>query len=176
VTPARTLVARAATEQDAELLLAWRNDPATRRWSRTSALVSADDHRRWLHRALTNPSQLLLVVHDSGEPVGTVRFDRTDTDADADGSWEVSITMAPERRGRGLAAPVLATAEAVLSVQVADATTLLALVHGDNDRSLALFHGAGYTARPELPADPPFRWLAKPLRRPAAGHSDGARS
>jgi RimJ/RimL family protein N-acetyltransferase len=124
---------RPATMADAELLLAWRNDPDTRAWSRTGDTISLADHRDWLATALTNPERVLLIAEYRGRPVGTVRFDF------GNDAWEVSITLAPSARGQRLALPVLLTAEAHL-----DHPTIHATVHRDNAASLALFQRAGY--------------------------------
>jgi RimJ/RimL family protein N-acetyltransferase len=124
---------RPATGADAELLLAWRNDPDTVAWSRSPDPVSRPEHVRWLEAVLADPARRLLIAEADG-PVGTVRFDR---DGDA---WEVSITVAPSCRGRGLAAPILTAAEATLD----DDTALVAWIHRDNKPSLALFERAGY--------------------------------
>jgi RimJ/RimL family protein N-acetyltransferase len=121
--------------------------------------VAAADHRTWLRRVLADPDRRLLVAEHAGTPVGTVRFDR---DGDA---WEVSITVAPAARGRGLAVPVLLAAERDLGRVTEAATdgadggvTVRASVHRDNAASTALFRRAGY--RP-AGADDPFAWLVK---------------
>ncbi|WP_328605741.1 GNAT family N-acetyltransferase [Amycolatopsis sp. NBC_00345] len=172
------LLARDATEADAELLLAWRNDPRTRLASRTSDVIALEDHVRWLRGVLASPDRLLLVVEAAGEPVGTVRFDavpfdtaRFDTsqfdtsqfdaarfDRERPGEWEVSITLAPESRGRGLARAVLTKGERVLAERQ-DVRAILASVHRDNAASAALFERAGY--RESAPAGDGFRWLRK---------------
>jgi len=148
------LSVRPASSADADLLLAWRNDPSTVAWSRDSRPVAADEHRTWLGASLDDPDRLLFVVA-ADRPVGTVRFDRA-----ADGAWEVSITVAPAERGRGLAGRVLAMGEGALFANAAP-TRLLANVHRDNAASLALFHRAGYVPI-DRPADGSFGWLAKP--------------
>ncbi len=146
-------VVRAATEADAHLLLAWRNDEQTRAWSRGDAVEPAE-HRAWLARVLADPDRRLLVAEQENRPVGTVRFDRaTGTE------WEVSVTVAPSHRGRGLAALILAAGEATLGGGV----TVFANVHRDNAASLALFRRAGYRKCPDRPADGPFGWLEKVL-------------
>ncbi len=132
----RGVAVRPAAAEDADLLLAWRNDPDTRAWSRTADLVSSADHRDWLDRVLANPERKLLIAEQDGRPVGTVRFDR------GNHTWEVSITLAPAARGKGLAVPVLLAAERTL-----DRPTIHAIIHRDNAASLALFERAGY--RPE---------------------------
>ncbi|WP_203231104.1 bifunctional UDP-2,4-diacetamido-2,4,6-trideoxy-beta-L-altropyranose hydrolase/GNAT family N-acetyltransferase [Nocardioides caldifontis] len=140
------LEARDATLDDAATLLGWRNDPSTRSASRSTAEVGAEEHRRWLEASLGRDDRHLLVVRDGAAELGTVRWDR-----DEAGEWEVSITVAPEHRGRGLAAGVLAAGERALLEREPGAVTLLAAVHVDNAASRRLFAATGWT--PDLPAD-----------------------
>ena len=142
-----SVVVRPASGSDSALLLAWRNDPETRARSRGTDPVTAAEHEAWLTRVLADPDRRLLIVHRGRQPVGTVRFDR-----DGEG-WEVSITVAPEARGRRLAVPVLLAAER--SVRPA---TLRACVHRDNGASLALFRRAGYR---QVDTDDQWVWFAK---------------
>ncbi|MCA1655425.1 MAG: bifunctional UDP-2,4-diacetamido-2,4,6-trideoxy-beta-L-altropyranose hydrolase/GNAT family N-acetyltransferase, partial [Pseudonocardiaceae bacterium] len=144
---------RAATMADAELLLAWRNDAETRAWSRTTDLVTPADHRGWLDRVLADPDRRLVVAEHRGRPVGTVRFDR-----EHGSTWEVSITVAPEARGRKLALPVLLAAERTLP----DGAAVRANVHRDNGASRALFLRAGY--HPDR-VDGQFEWFVKSSSR-----------
>ncbi|MEU6641309.1 GNAT family N-acetyltransferase [Saccharomonospora sp. NPDC046836] len=151
----RGVTVREATERDAELLLGWRNDPDTRRWSRSTEAVEPAQHLRWLRGVLDSPDRLLFVA-EHGAAVGTVRFDRL---PDAERTWEVSITVAPEHRGRGLAGAILAAGEQALH-RLHAARSVLASVHEGNAASLALFHRAGYA---DMPATGPFRLLSKAL-------------
>lgn len=150
------LALRPAAEADAELLLSWRNDALTQRWSRGGTEVAPEEHCRWLRAVLAAPDRLLLIGDLTGESIGTVRFDLVDRR-----TWEVSITVAPAHRGHGLAAGLLAGAERELARRV-PVHAVLACVHADNVASVALFSGAGYLDRPG-PAEGPFRWLGKTL-------------
>jgi spore coat polysaccharide biosynthesis predicted glycosyltransferase SpsG/ribosomal protein S18 acetylase RimI-like enzyme len=145
------LVARRATLQDARLLWQWRNDPATRAGSRSQAEVAWDDHLRWLTVSLTRTDRMLLVVEDPVDAVGPVGAVRWDLESQGERDWEVSITVAPERRGQSLARPLLRAAEVALS-RGTDVTAYLAVVHRDNDASLRLFQTSAYV--PDLPPDP----------------------
>lgn len=64
--------------------------------------VDSTVHVAWLHRKLTDLDSCLLIAEADGEPVGYVRFDAVDA-----GKCEVSIAIAPGRRGQGLAQPML---------------------------------------------------------------------
>jgi spore coat polysaccharide biosynthesis predicted glycosyltransferase SpsG/GNAT superfamily N-acetyltransferase len=172
------LTARPATLEDSRQLWEWRNDPATRAGSRSSAEVPWDDHLRWLTASLTRADRMLLVVEEpagtpgaagvvdpagtpgaaglvdpagSVHPVGTVRWDLT-----GEREWEVSVTVAPDRRGRSLARALLRAGEAALSEATrasgTDVTSYLAVVHIDNRVSVRLFETSAYV--PDLPPDP----------------------
>ena len=152
---------RAATMADAELLWHWRNDPATRENSRSHEPVPLESHLAWLQASLARADRHLLVGEVAGQPVGTVRWDH-----ESAGEWEVSITVAPDSRGRGVAAGLLAAGEVWLSREAtavdpgpttggpgdrAGVAAYLAAVHTANAASRRLFLGSGYL--PDLPAD-----------------------
>jgi len=93
----KSITLRLATVEDADLLLEWRNDPKTKQASHNTAEVQRDEHLSWLSRTLNSPYRKLLVAEENGAPVGTVRADF------AEGVWELSWTVAPNVRGRGVA-------------------------------------------------------------------------
>ena len=97
-----TITLRPATIEDADILLEWRNDPETRKASHNTAEVQRSDHVSWLSRTLGNPDRRLYVAEENGDPVGTVRTDF------ADGVWELSWTVSPRARGRGVAKRMVA--------------------------------------------------------------------
>lgn len=124
---------RPATADDAQRLFDWRNDPVTRAMAITTDPVPWDGHVRWLTATLANPARLLLVGEIDGTPMGTVRFDLGEPVL-------VSITLAPDHRGRGLALPLLTGAMDRLDRPA----TLLAQVKPDNPASQRLFERAGF--------------------------------
>ena len=162
----RSLAVRPVTLADSRQLWAWRNDPVTRAGSRSSAEVPWDDHVRWLTESLTRSDRVLFLVEDRGGPVGTVRWDLTAQPADGtepEGGWqgpqgqdwEVSITVAPRRRGQSLARPLLRAGEEgllELTRHGAGVTAYLAAVRRDNRASVRMIESSGYV--PDLPADP----------------------
>jgi spore coat polysaccharide biosynthesis predicted glycosyltransferase SpsG/RimJ/RimL family protein N-acetyltransferase len=161
------LSARPAVLADADLLLAWRNDPDTRGSSRQQDEVDQDAHQAWLRRSVGDPSRLLLVLEDEhGDPVGTVRWDRlSGQEQPVPADWEVSITVAPRQRGAGLARPLLAEAQRALTARAGRDQRLLARVHVDNVRSQRLFESSGYQRAPLAPDELGF----VSFRKDAAG-------
>lgn len=134
--PAVTL--RAAGAEDAARVLAWRNDPETRRWSRTSHEIAPEEHANWLRRVLADASTQLWVAECDGRPVGHVRVG-----PEAEGIAEVHITLAPEARGRGLGAEVLIqTAARALSAP--GIGLLRANIKPEHEASLRAFGRAGF--------------------------------
>lgn len=99
---------RSAGLEDADLLLAWRNDPLTRSSSRNTQPVTQAEHLEWLRRTLGDRNRKLFIAEEDGVPVGTVR-------ADYDGKvHELSWTVAPHARGRAVGRRmVLAVAQSI---------------------------------------------------------------
>ena len=136
---AGSVIARSATPADEVFLLTCRNDEQTRRWSRRSAVLAATDHRAWLTRTLADPDRRLWVVEQDGAPVATVRHDRI-----APGRYEVSMTVAPEARGRGWAAPSLRTAQRALQCVDPALRVIEAHIRMEHGASMAVFERSGY--------------------------------
>jgi RimJ/RimL family protein N-acetyltransferase len=97
-----TITLRPASINDADMLLDWRNDPGTRTASHSISEVVKEEHIAWLTKVLSNNNRRLLVAEEDGAPVGTVRADFSE------GVWELSWTVAPNSRGRGVAKRIVA--------------------------------------------------------------------
>jgi hypothetical protein len=67
---------RPANADDAELLLAWANDAATRAASFDRPEIAPDVHAAWLTRVLADPSRRLWIALEGDRPVGQVRLGR----------------------------------------------------------------------------------------------------
>jgi RimJ/RimL family protein N-acetyltransferase len=137
------VVLRPASAEDEALLLEWANDPGTRAASRSHEPITPATHHRWLGRRLTTPDDARIWIGETdGLPIGVVRFERRGADR-----VEVSITVAPVSRGRGLARPLL-EAGIVAARGVFGRVTILADVLPGNDASMRLFQAAGFTPLP----------------------------
>ena len=99
-----------ATIENADLLLEWRNDPETRKASHSIAEIQREESLSWLSRTLTDANRKLYIAEEDGIPVGTVRADWSG------GTWELSWTVSPSARGRGVAKRMIA----ILAQQISD--------------------------------------------------------
>jgi RimJ/RimL family protein N-acetyltransferase len=145
---------RRASLQDSNILMEWRNDPVTVHGSRVQQQVTKSEHEIWLNSVFANEKRILLIAEMANVAVGTVRFDpQSDF-----GDYEVSITLAPEARGKGLAALILTKSQEWLASHVS-VSTLHAFVQSDNAASMSLFRKSGYEPIPETASN--GQWLIK---------------
>lgn len=132
--PAVTL--RHAHADDAAMLLGWRNDPQTRESSISNEPVTMQQHEAFLARSLA-ASDRWLFVGEAGKPIGTVRLD-----ADGVAAMEVSLTVAPDERGKGYSVALLRAVEAEAANR--GAVRLVAVLRPENVQSRRAFEAAGY--------------------------------
>jgi len=126
------LALRPARRTDADVLLRWANDPTTRRASFSPATIDRGVHERWLESLLHDPERRLFVAELEGEPVGQVRLDA------ADDQFEISVSISPQHRGRGLGRAVIRLA------CLAAGGRVVARIRSGNLRSVEAFQAAGF--------------------------------
>lgn len=122
---------RPAVQDDCADVYRWRNDEATRRVSFSSAEIGFDDHQKWFQKSLADPARELLIAETGGRKIGLLRFDRLN-----EFSREVGINLAPEMRGQGFGAKVLA------AIPMTD--LLIARAKTNNIASIKAFKKAGF--------------------------------
>lgn len=131
---------------DEAVLLAWQRAPATRRHFRNPDPPSPEEHRRWFATKLADPACLLSMVEDAQGAAALVRLDLGTAKC-----AEVSILVAPDRRGKGVGGAALALIRALRPE-----LRLTAEVLPGNTASHALFRRSGYRLdRPGLYVSPP---------------------
>jgi RimJ/RimL family protein N-acetyltransferase len=133
---------RRAVDGDCAVLFEWANDPLTRANSFTPGIISWQTHCEWFTNLLRDPDRWLYLVTTPGDTrIGQARFERC-----GEREAEVSLSLAVEWRGRGIAARVirLATERAMGD---AGFETVHAYVKPANDASRRAFVRAGYAER-----------------------------
>jgi RimJ/RimL family protein N-acetyltransferase len=135
--PSDALTVRPGRPDDWEAVWRWRRDPVTRAMSRRTHELAPEVVRAELEAALAGAGKRLVIAEREGTPCGVIRFDRQE-----DGRWEVSLNLAPEARGRGLARPAL---EGAIGLAFPDgAPPLAAEIRPENDVSRRLFEALGF--------------------------------
>jgi UDP-2,4-diacetamido-2,4,6-trideoxy-beta-L-altropyranose hydrolase len=126
---------RLVEDSDATTLLDWQRDQETRRYARNSAVPTEVEHRAWFAAKRADPGCIFHLLECGGRSAGFVRLDRDRAKA----AFEVSIVVAPDRRGLGVGRAGLELVHRLLPGE-----RLLAFVKPDNEASLRLFAAAGY--------------------------------
>jgi pseudaminic acid synthase len=125
-------------ESDAALLHRWRNDPGSQEMSLDRRAIPWPEHLAWTRRLLADAERLQLFAVEAGTAVGAIRFDRVGYDA------TVSLVVAPEARGRGLAFEIIDGGTRVARQAWSDLRALRATIRSLNFRSRSAFGRAGF--------------------------------
>lgn len=133
------LTLRSAQAEDAELLLRWRNDPSVRSQSFDSLEIEAETHARWFAGKLAAVDTRIYVGELDGRPVGQARIDRRD-----DATGEISVSVDPDDRGRGVGPALIASATRRGADELG-LSLVLATIKEGNEASQRAFRRAGYT-------------------------------
>lgn len=104
---------RLASVADERQLLAWANEPVTRRNAFATDTINAATHGEWFSRRLNSPHSCRIFIAEThaAVPVGQVRFDR------AQESWLISYSLDAAFRGRGVGRQLLQSALAKFTVE-----------------------------------------------------------
>ena len=129
---------RPVSLRDSELLWKWANDPEVREQSFTQEAISWSVHEQWLKSRLEDRDTVIRIAeNDRSDSVGVVRFALQQRKA------VVSISLAREFRGTGLAPAVLKCALDELT-QTRSIQDVSAFVKPENLSSVRLFKNAGF--------------------------------
>jgi UDP-2,4-diacetamido-2,4,6-trideoxy-beta-L-altropyranose hydrolase len=132
----RELRLRPAEPSDDRMLWEWANDPATRAASFDSGVIPWATHEQWFRERLRDPDARLFIATEA-DAIGLVRFQCAGEEA------VISVVMAPESRGRGLAAPLILLGSDTLFRET-DVRLIHAYIRPGNRGSRGAFQRAGF--------------------------------
>ncbi|MBF0353725.1 MAG: UDP-2,4-diacetamido-2,4,6-trideoxy-beta-L-altropyranose hydrolase [Alphaproteobacteria bacterium] len=132
---------RSVRGSDGPLLLSWQSDPSTRRYFRDSTVPDAGTHYRWLANRLASDKGPFCIILCNNKPCGMIRLDRNyERDlSERFAAYEVSLIIAPDQRGKGLATAALRAAS-----RLVDGADLVAHILAQNLSSVSAFTKAGF--------------------------------
>ncbi len=134
---------RRAEKIDLDLFFHWRNDPLVRQNSFTSEPVSLDNHSQWFLGRLHKDTSYLYVVETDATPVGQIRFEVENDDA------EINYSMDKDFRGQGIARDFLSIGITYFRDEYPGVKRLIARVKPDNVASNNVFEKLGFELQPE---------------------------
>ena len=134
------VIIRKAELRDMRVVFELSNDPLVRANSIHSELIDWTTHEKWFANALVNPRLKFYIAESTGGAlIGQVRFEGRE-----DG-WFVSISLAAEFRGKGMAQVVLMKA-----MEASGQQCFIAVISADNLASLSLFKRCGFVVQSDL--------------------------
>lgn len=128
---------REAQLRDCESLHEWRNAEETRRYIFNPAPIDFETHRRWFLQTLDDPSRVLLIGEQAGEPVGVLRYDLSGETA------VISVYLVPGKQRQGIGTALIRAGSDWI-FRHRDAHTIEAKVLEANTASMAAFLKAGF--------------------------------
>ncbi len=127
---------RRVRADDIHLLWKWANDPEVREASFSAASIPWEAHVAWFQEKFGS-SFMLVCENEQGVPFAQVRFDLNGSEA------ELNISISKEKRGCGLAVPVIEAAVRELFANN-DCKRVHAFVKRGNEPSARAFKRAGF--------------------------------
>jgi RimJ/RimL family protein N-acetyltransferase len=125
---------RKVNSGDSEILLEWRNHPEVYKFALTAKPVSQEDHEKWFSKKLNDSNCFFYLGLIDGRPCGSVRYDILNESSDA----EISISLAPEFWGKGIASELINISESILKNETS-VQNIIATVLNENKNSMRLF-------------------------------------
>jgi RimJ/RimL family protein N-acetyltransferase len=126
---------------DAAILLAWRNHPVTRKFSRQTEYIRSDEHITWLIARLKKVHlEPFSVFFEDFKAIGMSRLDAV---SESKSEYEISILVDPSQHGKGVGTKILNITCANFS-NLHPNTTIVASINLHNHVSQKLFTSAGF--------------------------------
>ncbi len=135
----KDITLRSATIEDEAMLLAWRNDPSARMASSNTEVIAKEVHHDWFKKSLSNKDRQIFIALEGDDPVGVVRVDKEND------LRELSWTVSPHVRGRGLGKKIVSMVVTTLPLPVC------ARVNKKNEASKKIAEYAGMKLVDEKP-------------------------
>ncbi len=129
---------RRAKSEDSENIFQWRNHARIRAVSNHTGLIGWSEHQKWFSSVLSDSKRALLIGWIKEVPVGVVRFDVQNNEA------EISIYLVPDGSFAGQGKNLLKSAERWFAANFPAVSQIKANVLGENIPSHKLFTALGY--------------------------------
>ena len=113
----------------------WRVDPETMKASFNQEYVHVDTHKKWLKRTIKDENVRLFIAEKNSKKLGTVRIDISCN------NYEVSWTVNPEYRGRGIGTKMVNSM--IDNLSLCTEKPITAKIKRDNTQSMFIAQSSG---------------------------------
>jgi len=129
---------RPATMSDREMVFRWRNDPFIVARGSFLREVGWEEHKTWFEEVITGNTRRMFIVHDQGNPIGQIRFDRINRQ-----ECVVSVYLLEAFTGRGWGVQAILLGCAAI-FEAWDVGRVVACVRLENRLGRSAFLKAGF--------------------------------
>ncbi len=127
-------------EDDIEQIFSWQDSEGLRKFSNNSESISWADHQKWSQGRLLNfPMETYIACDGNMIPVGLLHLAPM-----AVGGFLISLLVAPQSQGRGIATAMLKSLEKIYS-----RVPLYAVINKENIASIKAFLATGFVSQGE---------------------------
>ena len=130
-----SLSLRKASMDDSLDILKWRNDAKSIEGSFSKEKITVPEHIEWFKKKLASPFCHIFILEENGIKAGVIRIDQEGN------VGELSLMIAPEKRGLGLGSKMMSLLENNLPT---DIKSLVGFVLPNNQPSRKAFLSNGY--------------------------------
>jgi len=129
---------RKATIDDLMTTWEWYKDKTTRKMSGNKEKMNFSSHEVWYKDYLDSQTRCLLIGEDDKKnKIGATRFDVIGPN-----SYQTSITLSPEMRGKGLSSVFLE--QSIIFLSETAGTLFFATIRKENESSIKCFEKVGF--------------------------------
>lgn len=127
-----------ATIKDLNLLFQWVNDGSVRKNAFSTTDISFPEHKKWFENLLTRNDAMQYIYFCDNEPIGQVRINIENENA------EIDYSICPSQRSRGHAKEMINLLKEQIKLDFPEVKKLTAKVKPDNTASQKVFVHTGY--------------------------------
>ncbi|MEW6070889.1 MAG: GNAT family N-acetyltransferase, partial [Candidatus Thermoplasmatota archaeon] len=137
----QSIMLKLAEPKDCRLLWKWRNDPETRKYSFDTRYIPYKEHKAWFEKSLKSKGRVILIAMRHNLEIGVVRFDVKE-----DKSAEISVSVAPEHRGKGFGSKIIKDG-CGYAFDCLNIDCVIARIKKINKKSIRAFSKAGFEVK-----------------------------
>ncbi len=140
ISVANKIALRPAEKKHCQLIYRWQSNKHVRKYARNPNTPNWEEHQTWYEACLLDPNRLLYLLYDAEQCiVGLLRLDHLLASNQMTNTYEISIIIAPEHQGKGIAKNALTAMKGLHKN-----ASYLATILNENKVSKKVFANVGF--------------------------------